>query len=107
MNNEDGGIFQSFIGKYVICRTINEGVNCGYVKQLDETGVVLDQARRMWYHDTADDSCWYEGIARNGASEDTKLSEKCEKLICEDYSLTICSKKSEEILSNKSSYKKR
>lgn len=99
-------IFKSYIGKYVICRTRNEGVNCGFVKDLDETGVILDKARRMWYHDTASDLCWYEGISIDGPSDDTKLSASCEKLIVEDYSLTICSEKASIMLVNMESHKK-
>ena len=105
ISNQDN-IFDKFVGKYVICRTRNEGVNCGRVKELDETGVVLTEARRMWYHNSCDDSCWYEGIAKNGISDDSRLSTKSTKLIVEDYSLTLCSEKAERMLSEKEDYTK-
>ena len=104
MSIDTNGIFNKWVGQYVICRTRNEGVNCGFVKELDETGVVLDKARRMWYHDTADNSCWYEGISQNGPSDDTKLSTSTEKLIVEDYSLTLCTDKAKEMLIDKKDY---
>lgn len=39
---------------YVICRTRNEGINAGYVKDLDSTGVILEDARRLYYHKPKD-----------------------------------------------------
>ncbi len=97
-------MLKKYIGKYVICRTRNEGLNVGYVKDLDETGVILTDARRAWYHRPADDSSWYEGVANNGLSENSKISEPVEKVIIEDYSLTICSEKAEKSLINAKSY---
>jgi hypothetical protein len=80
------------IGKKVIARTRNEGINAGIVKYADKNGVILSSARRIWYHKPADKSlCWYEGVAESGLSKDSKVS--CtvgEKAIIEDYSLTIC-----------------
>ena len=91
-------IYSDVIGKYVICRSRNEGVNAGYVVAADDTGVVLRSARRIWYHKPADNSLsWYEGVAVSGVSADSKLS--CavrQKIICEDYSLTVCDEKDRE-----------
>lgn len=80
------------IGKKVICRTRNEGVNAGIVVLADETGVVLKDCRRIWYHKPKDKSVsWYEGIAETGISDDSKVScTVSQKVIIEDYSLTIC-----------------
>lgn len=92
-------LYNRYIGKYVICRTRNEGINAGKVLELDETGVILEDARRMWYHKPINkDCCWYEGVAKYGPSDETQLSTPREKLICEDYSLTICSKEAEVII---------
>lgn len=89
-------IYESFLGKYVICRSRNEGVNAGKVLALDETGVVLEDARRLFYHRPKEQaSSWYEGVAKYGISEDSKLSIPMKKLIVEDYSLTLCSPTSE------------
>ena len=44
-------LFNDYIGKYVIVRTRNEGINAGYLKKADETGCVLQDARRIYYHE--------------------------------------------------------
>ena len=41
-NTTKSVIYDGYIGKYVICRTRNEGINAGRVVKLDETGVVLE-----------------------------------------------------------------
>lgn len=86
-------ISDHMIGKYVIVRTRNDGVNCGYLVAADETGVVIKDARRIWYHKPKDNKqCWYEGVANTGVSDDSKLSASvAEKIIIEDYCLTLCS----------------
>jgi hypothetical protein len=33
---------------------------------------------------------WYEGVALEGLSKDSRVGEPVEKVIAEDYSLTIC-----------------
>lgn len=88
------------IGKYVIVRTRNEGLNAGYVKALDNTGIILTEARRIWYHKPAEKSqCWYEGVANVGLDKSSKLSAAVDqKIIIEDYSITFCSKKAEKSL---------
>lgn len=80
------------IGKNVIVRTRNEGINAGTVVLADESGVELKNCRRIWYHKPKDKSvCWYEGVATTGLSEDSKVSCTVEsKIIIEDYSMTIC-----------------
>ena len=80
----EANIYSRYVGKYVICRTRNEGINAGKVLELDETGVILEDARRLYYHIPANKNVsWYEGVA-------------VEKNLAEDYSLTICSKKAEK-----------
>lgn len=88
-----GGVAGSMIGKYVIVRSSNEGINAGTVKLADETGVVLTNARRIWYHRPSDkNESWYEGVARSGVSSDSKLSGSvAEKAIIEKYSMTLVS----------------
>ena len=88
----------SMVGKYVIVRSRNEGINAGVVKQADETGVILEDARRIWYHKPKDKSVsWYEGVAQTGLSNDSKVScQVTEKAIIEDYSLSVCSAEAEE-----------
>ena len=87
-------MLQKYVGKYVICRSYNEGVNAGYVKELDDTGVVLTNVRRLWKHyPKNNDLCWYEGVSVSGLSESSEISSTAdEKVIMEKYSLTICSK---------------
>lgn len=79
------------IGKYVLVRSRNEGINAGYVVAADETGIVLSEARRIWYHRPADETAWYEGVANSGLRHDSKISAPvAEKTIVEDYSITVC-----------------
>lgn len=82
----------SLIGTYVICRSRNEGINAGYLIDADETGCVLSEARRLWHHKPKNNASWYEGVAIYGLHDDSKVSDKVsEKIIIEDYSLTLCS----------------
>ena len=84
-------LFDSYIGRYVICRTRNEGINAGTVVQADETGVILKNARRLYYHKPIDKTLsWYEGVALSGISNDSKVGCLSEKIIIENYSLTVC-----------------
>ena len=87
-NNDD----YSLVGKKVIIRSRNEGINFGTVKKADSTGVVLSGAIRIWYHKPKDKSlCWYEGVSISGLSDDSKVSASVEeKHIIEEYSATIC-----------------
>ena len=85
------------IGKYVICRSRNEGVNAGKVIAADETGVVLEDARRLYYHKPVNKNVsWYEGVAKYGISNDSKVGTAIEKTLAEDYSLTICTAEAEK-----------
>ena len=82
------------IGKPVIVRSRNEGINVGIVVVADETGVELKDCRRIWYHEPKDKSMsWYEGVALSGVSDDSKLSSTVmSKTIIEDYSMTVLDK---------------
>ena len=81
-----------FIGKKVICRSRNEGINAGVVEMADQTGVILKDVMRLRNHRPKDSSkCWYEGVSISGLHPDSKVSPITKrKLICEDYSLTEC-----------------
>ena len=89
----DETIASRMIGKNVIVRTRNEGLNCGTVVLADDTGVEIKDARRLWYTKPKDPKlAWYEGVSISGISDDSKVS--CTvptKVIMEDYSLTILS----------------
>jgi hypothetical protein len=93
-------LHKTFVGKYVICRSRNEGLNAGVVVAADSTGVILKDCRRLWYHKPLKEgACWYEAIANSGISPESKVSEPVsQKLICEDYSLTVCTAKAEETI---------
>ena len=95
-----------FVGKYVIVRSRNEGINAGYVDAADETGIVLHNARRLWYHKPADASTsWYEGVANHGLSADSKISAPVAiKAIIEDYSVTVCTDKAQQSIEGASSH---
>ena len=93
----ESNLYGRYVGKYVICRSRNEGVNAGKVIALDNTGVILEDARRLYYHKPANkDVSWYEGVALEGLSKDSKVGAAVEKIIAEDYSLTICTKGAEK-----------
>jgi len=90
---KSGNLFSSAIGKYVIVRTRNEGINFGLLMYANENGCVLNEARRIYYHRPNDNALsWYEGVAQSGLSESSKISNEVTKIIVEDYSITICSK---------------
>jgi len=83
-------IASRMIGKPVIVRSRNEGINIGIVVLADETGVELKNARRLYYHRPKDETLsWYEGVAESGISDNSKVSSTvgC-KVIIEDYSMT-------------------
>ncbi|MDH3376436.1 MAG: hypothetical protein OEQ39_05640 [Gammaproteobacteria bacterium] len=86
------------IGKYVIIRSRNEGLNAGYLVSADANGCVISDARRLWYSKPFDSSLsWYEGVAVSGVHPESKLSgEVSQKVIVEDYSITVCSNKAAE-----------
>ncbi len=96
----------SLTGKYVLVRTRNEGVNAGYVEKADETGIILKDARRIWYHRPADKSIsWYEGVAISGLSSDSKISTTVErKVIIENYSITQCTDVAEKSIKEHKSH---
>jgi len=91
------------IGKFVIVRSGNEGINFGVLLEADETGCVIGNARRLWYHKPKDKkTSWYEGVSQSGLSEDSKVSCSVEKkYIIEQYSLTICTVESAESILKK------
>jgi hypothetical protein len=97
ISEQTTNLFSRYVGKYVICRSRNEGVNAGYVVELDDTGVILKEARRLYYHKPINKNIsWYEGVAISGISEDSRVGPAVEKIIIEDYSLTICDQLAEK-----------
>jgi hypothetical protein len=111
MNTEIGKqkIGESLIGSYVIVRSINEGINAGFVREMDQTGIVLTEARRIWYHRPLDRSMsWYEGVAVSGLSKDSKVSVPVAvKAIIEDYSVTVCTEDARVSISEQPSHEQR
>ena len=98
-------ITQSAIGKYVIVRSGNEGVNFGKVVEADETGIVLTRARRLYSHKPLDANlAWYEGVAVSGLAKGYKISAPVDKIILEDYSITFCTQASIDSLTAYSPY---
>ena len=96
-HNKAASLGDCFVGMYVIVRSRNEGINAGKVVELDDTGVILENARRLYYHKPATkELSWYEGVALEGLSSESKVGAAVTKLIVEDYSLTICTKEAEK-----------
>ena len=89
---KESPLLKSMIGKYVIVRSRNEGINAGTVINADDTGIILGDARRIWYHKPKDTAmAWYEGVSVSGLSSDSKAAVPvAEKVIMEDYSITVC-----------------
>lgn len=87
-----------YTGKFVIVRSRNEGINAGTLKAADDTGCILENCRRLWWHKPADVGLsWYEGVAVSGLSSDSKVScTVSAKVIVEDYSITLCSNDAEK-----------
>jgi len=86
-------IASRMIGRKVLVRTRNEGLNAGIVVLADETGIELTNCRRIWYHKPKDKNLsWYEGVAVSGLGKGSKVSGTVyTKVIIEDYSMTVCS----------------
>lgn len=84
-------IASRMIGKPVIVRSKNEGINVGIVVLADDTGVEIKGVRRLFYHKPKDPSlCWYEGVAMSGISDDSIVSGTVDgKTIMEAYSMTL------------------
>lgn len=97
-NNASGNdLYERYIGKYVIVRSRNEGINAGKVIAADNTAIILEDARRLYYHKPSNkELSWYEGVALEGLSKDSKVGAEVEKLIAEDYSITVCTKEAEK-----------
>ena len=93
MDKKTTNIANHLIGKYVIIRSRNEGLNAGVLSAIDETGCILKEARRLWYHKPAKEgSSWYEGCTNHGLDSSSKVSEPVpEKVIIEDFSIITCS----------------
>ncbi len=91
-SDKEHNLTKGAIGKYVIVRSLNEGLNAGTVVKADETGIILKNARRLWYIKPKDSSeSWYEGVAKVGLHETAKVSSiVSEKIIVEAYSITFC-----------------
>ena len=104
-NNTTSSVHADALGRYVICRSRNEGVNAGKVILIEKGAVKLEDARRLHTHAPLDkNTAWYEGIAKTGISSDSRLSEAVDKIIDEDYSLTYCTKEAEESIRNAPSH---
>jgi hypothetical protein len=102
--NSESTMLKNYIGKYVLCRSRSEGINAGTVKDIDSTGVVISDARRLWYHKPSTNDAWYEGVAKHGLSSDSKISIENEKVIVEDYSLTVCSEDAKKSIESHNNY---
>ena len=91
------------VGKYVIVRTRNEGINAGCLVAADETGCVLRQARRLYRPISKDtDLAWYEGVAVSGLHADKSIcsGDVDKKIIMEDYSIITTTTVAEESIKN-------
>lgn len=92
----------TFLGEFVLVRSKVEGINAGFLQEIDETGVVLATTRRLWYHKPKNKTLsWYEGVALSGVHEDSILSPTVPfKIIVENYSITPCTEEAKESILN-------
>lgn len=106
MGENKSGIFKKMIGEYVVVRSRNEGINAGFLEDADETGCVLKDCRRLWWHKPAVKSeSWYEGVCNHGLSDDSKVSAAVErKVIVEDYSIVQCTDKAKKSIQGAKSH---
>lgn len=102
---------ENLIGQYVIIRTRNEGLNCGFLESADETGCVLTKARRIYKSISKDKTLsWYEGVSVSGLCEKDGIISGIvdKKIIIEDYSITtvslVAQSNLENFISNKTTY---
>lgn len=102
---EQSGSLQHAIGKYVICRSRNEGVNAGFLIAADSTGCHLKDARRLKTHKPKQ-GAWYESVALTGLDYKESVSSAAapEKFIIEDYSLTVCTDDAAKSIQDMPSY---
>jgi len=100
---ENSGFLEDLIGEYVIVRSRNEGINAGFLAAADDTGCLLKDCRRIWYHKPKDrKTAWYEGVAESGLHKDSKIScEVISKAIIENYSITLCTAAAKESIREK------
>lgn len=85
-------MYQTWVGQYVISRSYNEGVLFGRLKSCGPDGFVIMESRRLHYHKPWDQSLsWYEGVALSGLSEGCRISAPVDRIVVENYSLTLCS----------------
>lgn len=93
------------VGKYVICRSVNEGVNAGFLVAADGTGCHLKDARRLKTHMPVE-GAWYESVALTGLNynESVVSAPAPEKFIIENYSLTVCTEEAAKSIQRMSSY---
>jgi hypothetical protein len=98
-NAAKSNLLNDAIGKYVIVRSYNDGVNAGYLEKADDTGCILTQCRRLWRHKPKNTNLlWFEGVAESGLSEEyTRVGGVTKKkYIIEKYSIVICSEEAEK-----------
>lgn len=95
---QQSNLFKNMIGKYVVVRSRNEGINAGFLEEADDTGCILKECKRLWYHKPkVKTESWYEGVCNHGLSNDSKVSGAVErKVIVEDYSIVECTEKAEK-----------
>lgn len=91
-NNGSDTLYEGLIGKYVIVRSHNEGLNAGYLEKAEAAGCVITEAKRLFRPISKDRGLsWYEGVSVSGLGDKSVVSGAVEKkVISESYSLTVC-----------------
>lgn len=104
-NPKPSSMYERWVGEYVIARTKNEGVLFGKITACDPTGFEIKGARRLHYHVPKDKSLsWFEGVAKSGLSDNSRVSCEGDKLVIEAYSFVKCTKEAIESMSNFTTY---
>jgi hypothetical protein len=91
------------IGKFVIVRSYNEGINAGTVVAADNNSIILKNCRRLWRHWPKDKKLsWYEGVAISGLDDKSEVScTSSLKVIVEKYSITAVTDKAKRSIMEK------
>lgn len=96
------------VGHYVIVRAVSLGVFAGVLVKHGFGYAVLNESRRLWYHDPGiGNDAWYEGVSISGLSDKSITSAQIDGInfIQDTYLLIPCSEAAESSIRSAKSHK--